>query len=328
MKEKPETQKEQVSVVITHYNLGKYLLDAVGSVLRQTFKNFEIIVVDDGSDEADSIKVIEELIKQHPKIKLIRQKNCGLSTARNKGIEKASGEYIICLDADDKLHPKFLEKTIGEFNNNKQNNVGVVTTWLKMFDQKNEIMVLKHKEVHELLLMNALHVASMFKKTAWKEAGGYKSIMKEGYEDWEFWISIVEAGYDWVVFPEVLFYYRVRKTSMITESRKLHKELVGKIFDLHKKLYIINSKAISQYSSDRIRKLILIEENLNLRIKELNDTLYSESVKVDRLNSELSSIKSELNATKSELISARNSRLTGPVLKLRDFMNEFRHKAK
>lgn len=97
------------TVVIPLYNKSEYILRAVNSVIQQTYRGFEVIVVDDGSNDngAEIVKNIED-----DRIRLICQKNAGVSAARNKGIENASYEYIAFLDADDEWHPKFLESII------------------------------------------------------------------------------------------------------------------------------------------------------------------------------------------------------------------------
>jgi glycosyltransferase involved in cell wall biosynthesis len=93
-----------VSVVITCYNQGRFLADAIDSVLRQTFEEFEIIIIDDGSTDNTA-----EISRQHPGTRYFGQPNQGLSAARNRGIQEAHGEFLVFLDADDRLLPPALE---------------------------------------------------------------------------------------------------------------------------------------------------------------------------------------------------------------------------
>ena len=98
------------SVIIPLYNKGPYLSKALASVIAQTFRDFELIVVDDGSTD-DSFKVAQFVLKDaEVKHQLIRQVNAGVSTARNNGVMAASGDYICFLDADDWWGPSFLER--------------------------------------------------------------------------------------------------------------------------------------------------------------------------------------------------------------------------
>ena len=104
-----------ISLIIPCYNYGQYISEAIESVLKQTYQNFEIIVIDDGSTEELTKQVVSEL--NYPKSKVIRQENRGLSAPRNGGIREARGEFIVPLDADDKLHPTFLQKCLLIFLN-------------------------------------------------------------------------------------------------------------------------------------------------------------------------------------------------------------------
>ena len=100
-----------VSVVIPCYNHGQYVEEAVQSILRQTWQNFEIIVVNDGSNVQDTVEILRDF--HMPKTRVLHlSQNVGLPAARNAGIREAKGKYVCCLDADDKLHPTYLEKAI------------------------------------------------------------------------------------------------------------------------------------------------------------------------------------------------------------------------
>ena len=99
-----------VSVVIPCFNQGSFLDESIGSVLAQTFEDFEIIVVDDGSTDAVSMQAFESF--HYPKARLIRSKNQGLPAARNLAISHATGRYILPLDCDDKIAPSYLAKAV------------------------------------------------------------------------------------------------------------------------------------------------------------------------------------------------------------------------
>ena len=97
-------EKDLISIIIPVYNVEKYLKECVDSVRKQTYKNLEIILIDDGSKD-NSGKLCDELAKEDNRIKVIHKENGGLSDARNVGIENATGEYIQFIDSDD-----FVEK--------------------------------------------------------------------------------------------------------------------------------------------------------------------------------------------------------------------------
>ena len=100
----------KVSVIIPCFNQGAYLQEAVDSVLAQTFQDFEILVVDDGSTDEETVKILKEY--DRPKTRVIRTENQGLSAARNTGIHEAQGIYILPLDADDKIGKGYLEDAV------------------------------------------------------------------------------------------------------------------------------------------------------------------------------------------------------------------------
>lgn len=109
---------ETISLIIPVYNVEKYLSECLESVLAQTYKKLEIIIVDDGSTD-DSLSICKEFKKRDKRIRLITQKNGGLSSARNTGLKNVSGDYIGFVDSDDFIHPKmyeFLYKTINDQN--------------------------------------------------------------------------------------------------------------------------------------------------------------------------------------------------------------------
>lgn len=111
-----------ISVIIPVYNVEKYLRDCLNSVIGQTYKDLEIICINDGSTD-NSLSILEEYAKIDKRITIINKKNAGVSAARNDGIEKSVGEYLFCLDSDDYIDKDFLEVF---YNNAKQNNSDLV----------------------------------------------------------------------------------------------------------------------------------------------------------------------------------------------------------
>ena len=97
-----------ISIIIPTYNRKLFLINAIDSVFNQTYQNLELIIIDDGSSD----KSIEYIKKKHPSIKIYKQSNKGVSSARNKGIKISSNNWIAFLDSDDRWHPKKLEKQI------------------------------------------------------------------------------------------------------------------------------------------------------------------------------------------------------------------------
>jgi len=111
-----------VSIIIPCYNQGRYLAESIGSVLASDFTELEIIVVDDGSTEPETRRILDML--EYPKTRLIRRANGGLAAARNSGIAEAQGRYILPLDADDRIGPEYLGQAVAALEADPQ--LGVV----------------------------------------------------------------------------------------------------------------------------------------------------------------------------------------------------------
>src|SRR5262249_6222731 len=123
------TPGPRVAVVLTCYNLGRYLDEAVDSVLAQTFRDFELVIVDDGSDEPQTVRLLESYAR--PQTRVVHSPNRGLSAARNLGIRETTGEYICALDADDVLEPTYLEKSVRVLDADP--TLAFVSHWLRAF---------------------------------------------------------------------------------------------------------------------------------------------------------------------------------------------------
>ena len=195
-----------VSAVIPCYNAQSTIRIAIDSLLQQTVSIDEIIVVNDGSTD-DSLAVIKELEKVHDSILIIDQKNEGVCVARNNGILKAAGDYILTLDADDYFNDTFVEKALEKFTENDQ--YGAIMCGYVRVVKGKKIMPYIPQEIslQSCLMNNGALSCLLFKKSAILEAGLYDVAMKDNYEDWDLNIRILKLGYRYGVVREVLFNY-------------------------------------------------------------------------------------------------------------------------
>ncbi len=233
-----------VSVVIPCFNMGKYIGETIDSVLKQTFKDFEIIVVNDGSTDPYTIEVLKNI--NLPNAKVIHTANQGLPSARNTGISNASGDIIFTLDSDDLIAPTYLEKAVSVFQ--KESNAGIVYCYCYFFGSKKGMWSLPPYSLKRMLVSNIIYSNAFFLKKDWERVNGYNPNMKYGWEDWDFWLSIIELGREVVCIPEVLFYYRIRNNSMhrgMTTEQMI--EMRTQVFYNHKDLYLKNIKIIFEY---------------------------------------------------------------------------------
>ncbi|MFN3531094.1 MAG: glycosyltransferase [Candidatus Brocadia sp.] len=225
-----------VSVIIPCYNQAHFLPEAVESVVNQNYKNWECIIINDGSLD-NTAQVAESLIQKHPEyhIRLINQINQGLSCARNAGIKVSRGKYILPLDADDLIHPEMLQKTVSLLETHPE--IAIAYTDVRHFGCVNRIICAEEYDFKRLRFKNHLNYCSLYRREVWESVGGYNPNMIWGYEDWDFWISCGEKGYYGRRIPEPLFMYRVKKSSMYTKALEHHSELMAQIVINHPNLY-------------------------------------------------------------------------------------------
>lgn len=206
-----------VSVVIPSYNQSTYLSETVRSILASDYSLLEIIIVNDGSTD-ETHTVGKDLALLHPQITYLSQSNAGPSVARNNGISIAKGKYILPLDGDDLISPGYISAAVKVLDSRP--DVKVVYCQAEKFGAKNGKWKLKPFSLENLALDNMIFVSAMYRKSDWKKIGGYAEEMTWGYEDWEFWISMLKEGGKVVQLPFVGFYYRTSPTSRRKSVKK------------------------------------------------------------------------------------------------------------
>lgn len=226
-----------VSVVIPCYNQAVYLTDAVNSILGQTYSNWEIIIVNDGSpDDTESLALA--FVDRDHRIRYVNKKNGGLSSARNEGIRQAKGEFILPLDADDSIEPVYIEEAMHVFQSNP--SVKLVYCYANLFGTESGFWeCARYTGYSNLLLGNAIFCSAMFRKKDWALIGGYDEHMLNGHEDWEFFIRLLYKDERVVQIPRLLFNYRRKDVSMVTLSsqKSVLNETEFYIYQKHKELY-------------------------------------------------------------------------------------------
>lgn len=227
----------KISVIIPCYNQEPYIAECIESVLAQTFTDYEIIVINDGSTD-NSAQIVSKYMTNYPQIKLINQSNQGVIAARNNAISQAKGYYIYPLDGDDKIHPKCLETLYAA-----KDNADVISSEVELFGEKNERLQLRRPTKMNMIKSNQVVCSALYKKSDWEIYGGYDANMKNGLEDWEFWLNFIEDNKTFYRVGRVLLYYRCYATSRNnTISSKRKKELKQYIRSKHKKLYTLKMR--------------------------------------------------------------------------------------
>lgn len=244
-----------LSIIVPYFNVGLFFERTMSYIHQQTDVDFEIIVIDDGSNSLNK-NILRQLMGQIDL--LITQENQGQASARNAGIRKAKGEYILNWDADDYFEPTFCYKAIQIFEADPE--VKIVTC--EALRTNNGVTGDYIKPVggtyKNFLFENSALGSAMFKKADWKQVGGYDEAQKlRGFEDWDFYLRILYPCGRAFVIPEQLFTYTVHSES--TTSRIILNDL-----SLERRKYIY------------LKNQDIYGENYNLLIKDLFNRLFLE----------------------------------------------------
>lgn len=218
-----------IDVVIPVYNGERYLLDAVRSVIDQTFRPYRIIIVDDGS--TDSTPILVKEIESPVPIDYVRKDNGGLSSARNAGIVKCTSEYVAFLDADDIWLPHKLEHQLSLFSSPAFRDLGVVYCDFTVIDTEGKTVnahrpsfqpPLRGHVLDQLLFCNGISgsgSAIVVKRTCFRDAGLFDEALT-AYEDWDMWLRLAEH-YSFDCSPEVLLKIRRHDAGMQADQRHM-----------------------------------------------------------------------------------------------------------
>lgn len=259
----PQGQRQsltpKISVVIPCYNHGAYLDEAVDSVLRQSCTDFEIVVVNDGSTDPQTVELLRSY--DRPKTRVIHTVNQGLSSARNTGVRNATGRYILPLDADDRIAETYLEKATAVLDARPE--VGVVYCDQEMFGERQGLWSIPPYDPVAQLFDNLIFATAMYRKSDWAKVGGYSTKFVYGWEDWDFWISIGSLKREIVKLQEPLCFYRIRTGSMNLSMRTWHKmAMMALLICRHKRLYLQNLGSLGRKSFKFIVKGFLCAAGL------------------------------------------------------------------
>ncbi|MBA3857800.1 MAG: glycosyl transferase [Cyanobacteria bacterium PR.3.49] len=252
----------KVSIVIPLFNQWQYLQECVESALSQTYSNVEVLVVDDGSPERPDETLLRWL--EGKNVPLFTTGNKGPSASRNYGIEKATGALILPLDADDRIAPEYVEAGAKLYSQN--NNAGIVYCDAEFFGDQSGPWELPPYSFPDILLDNFIFASGIFRKADWHTVGGYNENMIHGWEDHDFWLSIISLKRDVIRIPKTLFYYRKvanSRTRRFTNKQKL--EMLDTMVKNHPQLFADNLQFLVHRLGEY--KLLLEDESSEFELK-------------------------------------------------------------
>ena len=232
------TTRPRVTVVTPVYNVVRYLEETVQSVVAQTYRDWELIIVDDGSTDPAARTALDELEQRG--FTLIRTEDRGLAASRNTGARRGQGEFLLVLDSDDKLAPTFLERTVACLD--AAPDAGFAVTGTRLFGSRRGKRMPPESDLVRLLCLNVVGSHWLTRRTCWEQAGGWpeRSVADvDGVDDWSLAIAILEHGWRWAVVPEYLFHRRVREKSFSARNREpeRRREILRELIRLHEATY-------------------------------------------------------------------------------------------
>jgi glycosyltransferase involved in cell wall biosynthesis len=220
----------RVSVVIPCFDDGETLADALASLQEQ--EPHELVIVDDGSTDSETLRVLAELERDGAHV--VHQQNAGLSAARMAGVAATSARFVLPLDSDDAIAPGAITALADALDR----DAGAAMSWgdVEIWGEFDLLLRIGRRLDPWLLThLNTLPVASLVRRAALLEVGGWQ--LRHGYEDWDLWMSFAEAGWTGVYVPVPALRYRRRGGRMLDNCVPRHDELVAELRSRHARLF-------------------------------------------------------------------------------------------
>lgn len=229
-----------IEAVVTSFNQGSMILEAVHSICCQTTPPAKIIIVDDGSTDPDSIHILNHM-KSNPglsvPVTILQQPNGGVSAARNAGIRRTQAPMVLILDGDDKLEPSYIEQVSPLLRNHA--SMVAASSWMHTFGVLDATVCPCGGNITAFLARNCCPATHILRRKAWEESSGYDESMRSGFEDWDFFLSMLETVPDASIgiIEKPLINYRTAPASSNVRSMAKRLELMRFIINKHTKSY-------------------------------------------------------------------------------------------
>jgi glycosyltransferase involved in cell wall biosynthesis len=264
---------QSVAVVVSSFNQGVMIREAVDSVLGQSLEPIDLIVVDDGSTDIASLEVLANL--ERDGVPVLRQSNGGVSAARNAGIRAIDADLVAVLDGDDRYQPRYLEAVVAEFGDD---DVVAASSWLSLFGTATGVVCPPGGQVVDFLARNSCPASAVFRRHLWDAAGGYDEDLREGFEDWDFFLRLLTPGGRIQIVTEPLVEYRTQPGSANLEGMTRRLRLYGEIIDRHTAVFtshvraaLLAQESISMERLARWEKLVLEDRSIDPGVASYGD---------------------------------------------------------
>ena len=262
------------SIIIPCYKTEETVIETLQSVSDQQYKNWEAIIVNDGSP--DNLEpLVLDFIKGDDRFKYFKKANGGLGTARNYGIEKSTGDFILPLDSDNMVNSEFLMHASKLLALNS--DIDIIHGDAQRFGARNEYWKISTFNLRRMHFENFIDACALIKKSVFEDLGKYDVNMPfQGYEDWEFWLRCGINGKNFHYLPLVTFDYRVSETSMIRSfTEEMSTQCINYIANKHAISYARQFKLLYKENAD----LQKTHTSLNKRMQKVTDNVFYKAFK-------------------------------------------------
>jgi len=226
------SEHADITAVVPCFNYGRWLPEAVASLLAQEGGAPRIVVVDDGSTDPETLRALEALPAG---VELIRRDNGGLSAARNTGYAATDTPFVIALDADDVMPSGALRALRRPFEADPR--LGFSYGITRIFGEWDGVMAFPPLDPYRLMYRHIIGPCGLTRRELWEDVGGYDPAFRTGYEDWDFWMGAVERGWRGAKVDEVTFLYRRHGDTMVFGARREYRRLYGMLRRKHAALF-------------------------------------------------------------------------------------------
>lgn len=255
-----------VDAVITSYNQKTMILEAVESLLNQTLLPQKIVIVDDGSTDEESLCVLKNIEKDSNiciPITIIYQANRGVSVARNVGIRKTESPMVLVIDGDDRIDDTYVECVVQLLNDHP--SMVAASSWMKTFGVLDAVVRPVGGSIVSFLSRNCCSATHIFRREVFEKCGGYDETMKSGFEDWDFFLNMLEVipNSNIGIVEKPLIQYRTNPTSSNIKSMNKRIELMKYIIEKH----------INSYKENITDAFLEIEKVSDSRLFQLEDEI-------------------------------------------------------
>lgn len=225
-----------IEAVITSFNQGSMILEAVESICAQTLLPQKIIIVDDGSTDESSLKILNSIERNSDlpvPVSIHYQKNKGVSSARNAGIKKTGAPLVLVLDGDDKLKPEYVEYVSRLLRENP--SMAAASSWMHTFGVLDSIVCPAGGRINSFLSRNCCPATHILRRDIFEQCGGYDESMRSGFEDWDFFLSMLETSPESSIgiVDKPLIQYRTAPASFNVRSMNKRLDLMRFIIEKH-----------------------------------------------------------------------------------------------